>query len=141
MEIKFEYGDMLRPKEYFNEEVVWYAQDQLTALKYYLRPAVKVLREFKQDTWQGDCFALLEFKETLVLWRDSFGSCSGCDALDGRDQYGGYDYIKSTMVEGNCKRFDSMEEMKEWLLCNRDYLWSALKEHYADFREPKKESD
>ncbi len=135
MEINFEYKEMLKPKSSFAESKFrWYAQEQLGALKYYLKPAAKVIKEYKENGWQGNCFALIEYKNAYVLWRDYFGSCSGCDALDGCSIKRGYDYIESTMTEGNCKRFKSVKNMESWLLNTDDYLWEALKNNYSKFK-------
>jgi len=49
--------------------------------------------------------------KTLILWRDGFGSCSGCDSLDGQN---GYEYIKDTLREGNTKQFHTYGEMRLW---------------------------
>ncbi len=134
MEIKFEYREMLEPKEKFNEDKTWYAQEQDDALRYYLKPSAKIIRTYRDGDYQGTYFALIRYKKTYVLWRDSFGSCSGCDALDGTDIKSGYDYISDTMTEGNCKRFKSIREMESWLLNTDDYLWEELKNNYSKFK-------
>ena len=132
--IEFEYKDMLMPKDAFSQYITWSAGSQIQALKFYLRADVKVIRELQQE-WSGTCYVLMKYKRTFVLWRDSFGSCSGCDNIDGDDVLTGYDYIASTMTEGNCKRFKTIEEMEHWLLNAKEYLWEYLRNYYPNFKE------
>ena len=132
-EIKFEYEEMITPVitvDVSKGKVgKWNAGDQVDALKIYLKKEVEVLWEYTQNDYQGDCFALMKYKDQFVLWRDSFGSCSGCDALDGEDLFGGYDYIKKTMTEGNCLRFDNIKDVLVFMLSpDIDYLWEELKD-------------
>jgi len=135
MERNFEYEEMIEKKEEL--EMTWSAGQQIKALKYYLKPRVKVIREYNEGGYQGECYVLLKYKEKYILWRDSFGSCSGCDSLDGCNENDGYNYIKSTMTEGNCKTFQTIKAMKNWLLNDTtDCFWHILREEYRNFKSP-----
>ncbi len=101
----------------------WYAGEQLSALRFYLNEKVKILADFMEDDYSGDCFAILVFEDTIVLWRDSFGSCTGCDALEGNN---GYEYIKMTLQEGNTRQFDSLEAAKKYIEKTKDYWWGKF---------------
>ncbi|MHB8552811.1 MAG: hypothetical protein ACYDAO_04405 [Thermoplasmataceae archaeon] len=128
MERNFEYAEMIKERE--EPKNMWCAGQNIEALRYYLKPTVNIIREYREHDYQGECYALLKYKEKFILWRASFGSCSGCDALEDRN---GYDYIKNTMTEGNCKAFPNIPEMEKWILKNNDYLWNTLKENYKDW--------
>ena len=113
-----------KPKEY-EWEPGWYAGAQLEALRFYLSPTVEMLASFMEDDYQGECFALLKVEEAFILWRDSFGSCSGCDSLEGSN---GYEYIKNTLQEGNTRQFNSIEDAKKYVETTDDFFWSDKKE-------------
>lgn len=130
-QIKFEYEEMINPVitvDVSKGKVgSWFAGDQVDALKFYLKKEVEVLWEYTQNDYQGDCFVLMKYKDQFVLWRDSFGSCSGCDALDGEDLFGGYKYIKTTMTEGNCLRFENIKDVLVFMISSDNYSWEQLK--------------
>jgi len=90
----------------------WCAGDQTKALRYYLSDKVKFIHTHLEGTYQGACYAILHVEDKLILWRDFYGSCSGCDALEGSD---GYSYIKDTLQEGNTKQFNTPQEAIDYL--------------------------
>lgn len=106
-----------------NSHFGWYAGEQLTALKFYLDDKINFLETYMEDEYQGNCFALLKIENTYILWRDSFGSCSGCDALEDEN---GYDYIKNTLQEGNTRQFATLDEVKEYLMKTEDFFWKDV---------------
>src|SRR3989304_2369645 len=73
----------------------WGAGDQLRALRFYLSESIQILGEYQESDYSGVCFAILSLYRghKYFIWRDSFGSCSGCDALDGEDIIGGLENI------------------------------------------------
>lgn len=101
----------------------WCAGDQLEALRYYLKTEVVFLSEYKEDDWQGECFAIFMVEGIFVCWRDWFGSCSGCDALEDED---GYKYIKQTLTEGNTLQFETLDDMEAFMKEEEDYLWTDM---------------
>lgn len=111
--------DVLEDKK---KETSWYAGGQLEALQYYLSSEVKILASCGVGDYQGEYFAILFVDGKLFLWRDSFGSCSGCDSLDGSDEKQGYDYIKATMT--SVKEFENIEDIWKYLNKPDDYLYS-----------------
>ena len=124
--IKFEYEEMLNPDRQttLDDQQFWNAGDQIEALKFYLKSDVEVVWSFKENDYSGSCYALLKYMGQYVLWRDGFGSCSGCDMLDGRDIFSGKDYIKSTFTEGNCKRFDTFADVLKFVTnIEDDVFW------------------
>ena len=125
--IKFEYEEMLTPEVKLRKRSnFWCAGQQLQALRFYLKPDVDMIWSYQVPDYSGSCFALLKYKNQYVLWRDSFGSCSGCDALDGRSDVSGKKYILETLTEGNCKRFDNPYDIVKFLVKTKDYHWRDL---------------
>lgn len=107
------------------EDWSWSAGDQLKALRFYLSPAVSILAQVEEDDWAGNVVAVLQVNGLFFLWRDSFGSCCGCDSLDGEN---GYEYIKAAIAEGNSKQFDSLDEAEKYLDETDDWLWRDVAE-------------
>lgn len=128
-EIKFEYIEMLQDKDKLppTNLTEWGAGEQNAALAFYIKPEVETLLTLEEGGYSGAVYTLLKYKGQYVLWRDSFGSCSGCDALDGTDIDTGRDYIVDTLTEGNCKRFDTMSELIDFIKFTDDYMWEDLK--------------
>jgi hypothetical protein len=92
----------------------WYAGGQLEALEFYLdEDKVNILATYMEDDYQGECFAILKIDDVYIIWRDSFGSCSGCDALEGEN---GYEYIKETLSEGNTLQFHSLNDAELYVM-------------------------
>lgn len=100
----------------------WGAGGQLHALRFYLDKKVKILDEYDEGGYQGEMFAVLKFGRRIVLWRDYFGSCSGCDGLEGEN---GYEYIKNTLQEGNTRQFTSLKKAREYIARTEDWLWES----------------
>lgn len=109
------------------DNLFWGAGDQLEALEFYLSKKVKILNNYKEPTYQGECFAIMKIKNNYIIWRDYFGSCPGCDALDGKN---GYEYIKNTLSEGNTLQFKSLEDAKQYVIWDRsdENNWEEWKE-------------
>lgn len=104
------------------------AGGHVTALRYFTDPArVKIVAADSSGEYSGDCYAVLlvsEGDETrVVLWRDGYGSCSGCDGLDGADQGEARRIITDTLREGNTRQFSSYAEAQAYLEGTDDYLW------------------
>jgi len=89
----------------------WGAGSQLEALRFYFDKKVKILAEFIEDDYSGECGAILQVDGKCFIWRDCFGSCSGCDALEDKN---GYEYIKATMT--SVKEFETVGEVKAFLI-------------------------
>jgi len=115
----------------------WCGGDQLYALEYYLSNA-KILWSFKEDDYQGDCFAIFKLLDTnkYILWRDWFGSCSGCDGLEDEN---GYEYIKNTLQEGNTKQFNSISEIVYYLENSDKFDWKKIICYIDDINKIKEE--
>jgi|SRR3990170_692078 len=103
----------------------WGAGDQLRALRFYLSNSVEILAEYQERNYQGECFAILSLYSgrRYFIWRDSFGSCKGCDALEGEDIVGGLEYIKDTLVEGSTKEFTTLDDIELYMRTTPDTLW------------------
>jgi hypothetical protein len=120
--------DFLVEKE---REDSWYAGQQLDALKYYLPENTVFLWEYQEQDYQGSVYAIFKINGVYVIWRDWFGSCSGCDGLEDNN---GYEYIKDTLQEGNTKQFKTLEELKEWFISKPsevDFFWN-IPEDFPD---------
>lgn len=103
--------DALQNRGPKRSEYWWCAGEQSDALAYYL-PTVKVVATHTTGGYQGDQAALLSLGPDWFLWRDGYGSCSGCDGLEGGD---GFAYIKGTLTAGNVRAFPSKEAALAWL--------------------------
>lgn len=108
----------------------WYAGEQLEALKTFLDDDYKIIASHTDGGYQGDCYAVIKSQhvkfENVYLWRDSFGSCCGCDGLDNLDWKGAHEYIKATLQEGNTRTFDNLELAKKYLNETEDYWWKEF---------------
>lgn len=100
----------------------WSAGGQVSALKFYLSPEAKFLAESYDGDYQGTYYVCFKLRDTFVLWRDSFGSCSGCDSLEGQD---GFAYIKATLAEGNTRQFKSLLDAITYLHETEDFWWKT----------------
>lgn len=97
----------------YKNKKCWYAQEQLEALDFYTNfDGYGIIADGRIGGYQGEYYAIIEHKDFIFLWRDSFGSCSGCDGLDGCDAEQGYRYIKQTLSEGNTLQFWSLEQAR-----------------------------
>lgn len=103
----------------------WSAGDQVDALEYYIDPAhIRILAYEGVGDYEGEYFAILKCEGRIIIWRASFGSCSGCDGLEGEN---GYEYIKDTLQEGNTRQFENFEDAEDYIKVNRgDYLWDEF---------------
>lgn len=103
----------------------WSAGDQLGALRFYLSDAVELLGSADTGGYQGSQFAVLRVGGRIVLWRDSYGSCSGCDGLENSN---GLEYITGTLQEGNTRQFESVDEARAYVESSEDYFWKECRE-------------
>lgn len=115
----------------------WNAGEQLEALKTFLNDDYKIIASHNDGAHQGDCYAVINSPgfEEIHLWRDSFGSCSGCDGLDGCDWKGAYEYIKATLQEGNTRTFDSLDLAKKYLNETEDFWWEKFPKDLLNVKE------
>jgi len=106
----------------------WYAGQQLEALKFYLSSKVTILLDCNEGGYQGSVSAILFVDDKFFLWRDSFGSCSGCDGLEGGN---GFEYIKQTLT--SVKEFNDLRDIINYLDSDeKDYLYGELKKEMID---------
>lgn len=100
----------------------WYAGAQLLALDHYTNDDFYIINSQMIGDYQGDCYAVIYLRDqdVVVVWRDYFGSCSGCDGLEDEN---GYEYIKSTLTEGNTMQFKRVEDAVKYMKTLDDYLW------------------
>jgi hypothetical protein len=105
----------------------WATGAQLDALKAFLGDRVEFLETYTEKAYQGDHFAVFRVKDDgrIVLWRDSFGSCSGCDSMEGESMVKARELIAATLAEGNTRQFASIEGAKHYLATCEDYWWKA----------------
>lgn len=104
--------------------------DPHEALRHHMPGHVDVLLEESEGGYEGSVFAVLRVRAEpwpyFVLWSGSFGSCSGCDALQGGQST--VDYIKATLREGNSKQFWTLGDAAEFLRTTDDYTWGRSAE-------------
>lgn len=90
--------------------------------KHFL-PEAEILFMDSVGSYQGTEYALFKFRGNLYLWRDSYGSCSGCDGLCGERVEGAFEYFKATLCEGNTRYVASIEDAVKYLRETEDYHW------------------
>lgn len=111
-----EYFTMTKEKEEKAKHHYWTAQEQVEAFKFYADDAVHILAYNEPDDYQGSIEILFELNGFIFLYQTSFGSCSGCDWLDGLDLWEGYKEFKQTISEGNTLQFWSRKHALTFLL-------------------------
>lgn len=103
----------------------WWAGDQMKALEYYAPCKLHLLCYLTEEAYQGEIYAICYWADAVpenrrfVLLYDSFGSCSGCDALEGGDN--GYEYVQD-VLRSNTKQFMTMQDMKEYISQSDAYI-------------------
>lgn len=100
----------------------WSAHEQLEALMFYFDEQVKLFCSEETGDYSGEFIAVLKAEKKFWLWRDSFGSCSGCDALDGNTIEQGYNYILDTMT--SVKEFEDIKSLIQYLKVGEDVLYN-----------------
>src|SRR3990172_4705638 len=64
-------------------------------------------------SYQGEWLLLSRDEDLYYLWRDSYGSCSGCDALQGHFDYSGDDLTpESPKVQEFIANYSPFLEMR-----------------------------
>lgn len=107
----------------------WGAGEQLEALEHFTNfpDGGEILATKMVGSYGGKCFAVFDYKDFIFIWRDYFGTCNGCDGLDGKRNHEAYQYIKLTLTEGNTLQFWSLSHAKAYLERNKeevvDYTW------------------
>lgn len=111
-----EYFTMTKEKEEKAKHYSWNAQEQVEAFKFYADDAVHIIAHNEPDDYQGSIEIVFELNGFIFLYQTSFGSCSGCDWLDGLDLWEGYKAFKQTISEGNTLQFWSRKHALTFLL-------------------------
>lgn len=103
---------------------VWQGHDAREAFKYYTSSEVLILAEYASlDEYQGEYYIIFEYKGFIFTWRGSFGTCDGCDMMEGSNKQEGYETIKWTLSEGNTLQFRTLDHAKKYMKlanCNND---------------------
>lgn len=94
------------------------------AIRKVLQPEFEFLAEYSQRDWQGADFAFIKFHQVYILWRDYFGSCSGCDFwASGPTEEEIVKWLNATLSEGNTKQFWAIEDAIEYMEDEQNYGW------------------
>lgn len=85
----------------------------------------KILIQVDEDGYQGDIWVLYEDDGKFGYLQFGWGSCSGCDALQGCDNL---DEVQKLMdsLYASIKWFESKEEATQWFVSHDfegDYCW------------------
>lgn len=91
----------------------FYAGEQVECLREFMDNDVKIIAIETEGSYQGDYFVILLANNKLWMWHDGFGSCSGCDALDGKSGKEAYDYLMATFT--STKEFSTLKELYTFL--------------------------
>jgi hypothetical protein len=74
------------------------------------------------DDYQGEWYAIFKMNGKWHLLNGYFGSCSGCDDLEGEDPYAWLeDHVK------NVRAFESKELAMAWLETTEDHAYTSVK--------------
>lgn len=94
----------------------WTAGKQLDAFDYYRPEKFKVLLAYMEnEDYTGDILGFGVWDENgpdqrYVLWTDWYGTCSGCDDLEGNN---GYEYVKD-ILRTRTWQFLSIEDARHY---------------------------
>ena len=100
---------------------------RLGVLEEFTSDEVEVVFDLRERDYQGNIWTLLKIDLAggiYAIYRDGFGSCSGCDGFIDASPEERYDYVKSTLAEGNCRTFFSLSDICDYLLETEDWSWS-----------------
>ena len=92
----------------------WSAGEQMEALKFYAPEDFVLLKDFWAGSYQGDIYGIAYLRGSeprFIFFHDSYGSCSGCDALEDSD---GYEYVRG-VLENNTWQFLTLNDMVKYL--------------------------
>lgn len=89
----------------------WKPGEQLEALRYYLRPDVRLIAAVKEHEHEGHALAILEHEGTTYLWHDTFGDDAMTDVLGGPSAHYGYQYILNTLRLGQARPYKSLDAL------------------------------
>lgn len=97
-----------------------------------------IVLEESDDDYQGDTFVLLKVSSYYGFLRFGWGSCSGCDALQGCGSKKDVEELRDRLFEQMVWK-SSLEEMKEYLNPNRKpedmdpwYEYSRTFKHFKE---------
>lgn len=93
---------------------------------------VEIITDEKEDDYQGDWFFVVKRAQApqygwLVC---GFGSCSGCDALEGSDTYEDLESLRSSLYT-DIRWFDTQGELVKFLQQNLDIIPGDPDDAYA----------
>ena len=92
----------------------WSAGEQMEALKYYAPEEFEVLADFTTGGYQGDIYGIARWngkEKRYIFFKDSYGSCSGCDGLEDED---GYRYVRD-VLRNNTWQFLSLADVLTYI--------------------------
>jgi hypothetical protein len=78
-----------------------------------------VLVQVEDDDWSGDTRVLLRNGDRYGFLVIGWGSCSGCDALQGCSTFAEVDELIN-QIEGDIKWFNSLAEVKTYIANDKD---------------------
>ena len=121
----YEFVDMTPHIRHENLQSSYYAGEQLEILKDAF-DAEWVIAE-KEDDYEGEYYAVFIKNGKWHIMNGYFGSCSGCDDLEGADPKQWLEnYVK------NVRAFDSKEALVKWLEETEDYSYSDIKDEIVE---------
>ena len=119
----------------------WFAGEQMEALEYYAPHNFSLLGYITIGNYDGDIYGIGRWLEPYpdrkyrwILLRDSFGTCSGCDALEGGRN--GYEYVED-VLKNNTLQFLTLDDLMEYIRETEVFFWSneCVKEHMLEIAE------
>lgn len=102
----------------------------------YTSVDLEIILKTDAGDYQGDSFLLLkDTKDRYGYAEFGWGSCSGCDSLQGCSSPKEYEELRQELINGIIWR-DSADEMLDFFY-NRDWegQWSSNKEEHEGFRK------
>ena len=114
-------------KELYKNEGYWWDYQPM------LNEFGKILLQVDEDDYQGDSFLIYKKDNKYGLLIFGWGSCSGCDALQGCTNI---DEVQELMNQlyNDIKWFDSLQELKNYI-SNNDIMELKWCYHSYTFKE------
>ena len=116
---QYEFVDMMGYVSRSSLEKDYGAGDQINLLQDAFD--VEWLLLEMDDDYEGEWYAIFKMNEKWHLLNGYFGSCLGCDDLEGEDPFVWLeDHVK------NVRAFESVEQVMHWLEATDEFSYTSL---------------
>lgn len=120
---------MKTARELYEKDGYWYDYQPM------LQEFGEILLQIDDDGYQGDSFLIYENNNEYGLLIFGWGSCSGCDALQGCNNINEVQELMDSLYD-SITWFDSLQELKDYI-ANDDTIelkWYYYSDTFKKFR-------